>query len=309
MAQIERLSLRSERDGLELPLIAISPDGPARGIIQIAHGMCEHKERYLPFMEFLAENGYAAVIHDHRGHGEMAQKRGELGYFGADGARSLVDDLHQAATWAKRRFPGLPLYLFGHSMGSLAARVYIGAHDGEIAGLFLSGSPAYNPMAPLGLTAAKLIGLLFGERNRSKVLKAMTFGPFYRAFKEEASKCAWLSTDKAVVRAYEESPLCGFTFASNGFAALYDLMIMAYNARAKAKIPGLPTFFLSGENDPCRGGDKGFEGAVNNMLDRGYTRVGGRLYEGMRHEILQEPNRAEVMRDILEILAEWEAHP
>ncbi|NLD58136.1 MAG: alpha/beta hydrolase [Clostridiales bacterium] len=307
MSQIERLSLNSERDGLELPLLCLPPDGEIRAVVQIAHGMCEHKDRYVPFMEFLAEHGYATVIHDHRGHGEAARERNELGYFGRDGAQSLVDDVHQVTLWAKSRFPGKKIYLFGHSMGSLAARAYLLKYEGELSGVMLSGSPAYNPAAPGGKLLAQLLGLRSGGRKRSKLLKAITFGPFYRAYPDEGSKCAWLATDKEVVRAYDESPLCGFTFACNGFQSLYTLMALAYSGRVKAKNPELPIHFLSGENDPCRGGDRGFRRAVEVMLRRGYTRVGGRVYEGMRHEILNEPGKAEVYKDVIEKLNEWEA--
>ncbi|NLF28042.1 MAG: alpha/beta hydrolase [Clostridiales bacterium] len=307
MPEMERLSLESERDGLELRLLCMSPDGEIRAVVQIAHGMCEHKERYIPFMEFLAENGYASVIHDHRGHGEAARERNELGYFGKDGARALVDDVHQVTLWAKSRFPQRPVCLFGHSMGSLAARAYLLWYEGELSGAMLSGSPAYNRATPGGKLLARVLGLKSGGRKRSKLLKVITSGPFYRAFPDEGSKCSWICSDKEVVRAYDESPLCGFTFACNGFMSLYTLMALAYNARVKAKNPELPIFFLSGENDPCRGGDRGFQRAVEVMLRRGYRRVGGRVYKGMRHEILNEPGRAEVYKDVLEKLNEWGA--
>ena len=95
------LSLSSARDGLELPLLVCVPDGEARAVVQFSHGMCENKERYAPFMEFLAVHGFACAIHDHRGHGAAALQRGELGYFGEDGANALVDDLHQVTEWLR----------------------------------------------------------------------------------------------------------------------------------------------------------------------------------------------------------------
>ena len=79
MPQMEMLSLSSARDGLELPLLVCVPDGEARAVVQFSHGMCENKERYAPFMEFLAVHGFACAIHDHRGHGAAALQRGELG--------------------------------------------------------------------------------------------------------------------------------------------------------------------------------------------------------------------------------------
>ena len=299
MPHMETLSLFSERDGLELPLLVFVPDGEVRAVVQFSHGMCENKERYAPFMEFLAARGFACAISDHRGHGAEALKHGELGYFGNDGANALVDDLHQATVWLRGRFPGKRVYLFGHSMGSLAARVYAARFDGELAGLIVCGSPGWNPAAPFGRLLARFLGAFKGERKRGKFLKIITFGPFYRAFKRENSKCAWICADKAVVAAYEADPLCGFTFTYNGFEALYTLMIQCYDKRVKAGNPNLPILFISGAEDACRGGDKGFVQAVERMRGRGYARVDSRLYPGMRHEILNEAGRQAVYDDVL----------
>lgn len=300
----ETFSLNSARDGLELRALAVHPEGEARAVVQFSHGMCENKERYVPFMEYLAEGGYACVIHDHRGHGQAALERKELGYFGRDGALSLVDDMHQFTLEIRRRFPGRRIYLFAHSMGSLAARAYLPMYEGELSGVFLSGSPARNPAVGVGAALAKLLSRVQGAKKRNKLLKALSFGPFYRAFPE--SKCAWLCTNPEVVAAYEADPLCGFTFTNNGFLALFRLMERAYRTRPATSVPDLPIHFLSGEDDPCRSGDRGFEHAVSCMLKRGYQSVTGRVYPGMRHEILNEREKRAVWADVLETLGAWE---
>ena len=307
MPQMETLSLASARDGLELPLLVCVPDGDVRAVVQFSHGMCENKERYAPFMEYLASHGFACAIHDHRGHGAAALKRGELGYFGADGANALVDDVHQVTAWLRGRFPGKRIYLFGHSMGSLAARVYAGRFDGELAGLVVCGSPGWNPGAPFGRRMARVLGARSGGRARSRFLKVLTFGPFYRAFKKEQSKCAWICSDRAVVDAYEADPLCGFTFTCNGFASLYTLMEQCYGKGVKAGKPSLPILFISGAEDACRGGDKGFAQAVEMMRGRGYREVDSHLYPGMRHEILNEAGKEAVYQDVLDWLETQEA--
>ena len=307
MPQMEMLSLSSARDGLELPLLVCVPDGEARAVVQFSHGMCENKERYAPFMEFLAARGFACAIHDHRGHGAAALQRGELGYFGDDGANALVDDLHQVTEWLRGRFPGKRVYLFGHSMGSLAARVYAGRFDSELAGLVVCGSPGWNPGAPFGRLMARVLGARSGGRARSRFLKVLTFGPFYRAFKKEQSKCSWICSDRAVVAAYEADPLCGFTFTCNGFASLYTLMEQCYDGHVKAGKPELPILFISGAEDACRGGDRGFAQAVEQMRGRGYQAVDSRLYPGMRHEILNETGRQAVYDDVLSWLEKQEA--
>ena len=307
MPQLETVSLVSARDGLSLPMLLCLPDGEARAVVQFSHGMCENKERYAPFMNFLAAHGFACAISDHRGHGAEALQRGELGYFGKDGANALVDDLHQITEWLRGRFPDKRIYLFGHSMGSLAARVYAGRFDGELAGLIVCGSPGWNAGAPFGRLLARGIGALRGAKSRSKFLKALTFGPFYRAFRHEQSKCAWICSDKAVVAAYEADPLCGFTFTCNGFEALYTLMIQCYDRRVHAGAPEMPVLFISGAEDACRGGDRGFAQAVAAMRVRGYAHVDSRLYPGMRHEILNETDKLTVYADALAWLEAQEA--
>ena len=113
----------SRQDGLVLDVLALVPESP-KAIVQLAHGMCEHKERYLPFMEFLAGLGFLCVINDHRGHGKSVRGMEDLGYFYANGGPSLVKDLHQITCMIRKQYPDLPFFFFGHSMGSLAARVY-----------------------------------------------------------------------------------------------------------------------------------------------------------------------------------------
>lgn len=115
----EHFSLTSRQDGLPLDVLLTLPDDPGTlsGIVQISHGMCEHKERYLPFMEFLAARGYGAVIHDHRGHGQQALESGTLGFFGDEDGEAIVEDLYQVTCGIRARFKDVPVTLLGHSMG------------------------------------------------------------------------------------------------------------------------------------------------------------------------------------------------
>ena len=152
MSKTEMFTIPSAVDGLPLSVFVVSPeDGQPKGLVQFAHGMAEHKERYLPFMQFLADHGYACLINDHRGHGASVKSPDDLGYFYAGGAAALVADLHQLTLWFRQRYPGPKLILFGHSMGSLAVRVYRQKYDGDIDGLVVCGSPGANPAAGAGL--------------------------------------------------------------------------------------------------------------------------------------------------------------
>ena len=111
MPKTKFFKLRSEQDGLDLALMAVYPDGEVRALVQLAHGMCEHKKRYQKFMEYLAGQGCLCVINDHRGHGESVKKKDDLGYFYQNGDMALVEDLHQVSKWLKAQAPEKKLFL------------------------------------------------------------------------------------------------------------------------------------------------------------------------------------------------------
>ncbi|MGN1418111.1 MAG: alpha/beta fold hydrolase, partial [Acutalibacteraceae bacterium] len=112
-----------------------------KALFQIAHGVSEHIERYDDFARFLASNGFVVFGNDHLGHGQSANSIEELGFFAEeDGDLRLVDDMHILSIIMKKRFPELPLVLFGHSMGSLCARVYASSFPNELSALILCGT-------------------------------------------------------------------------------------------------------------------------------------------------------------------------
>ena len=209
--------IRSHFGGLSLSILACAPDDDApKAIIQLSHGMCENKERYLPFMEFLCDNGYACIIHDHRGHGESIKGAEDLGFFGEGGWEAIVGDLFTINRFAREKFPEIPIFLFGHSMGSLAVRCFAKRFDDMIDGLIICGSPSRNPATGAGLALTKIIAAIKGSRHRPKLIQQMAFGGFNKKFKDEGPN-AWLTRDRSVVQAYNESPLCGYVFTADGF--------------------------------------------------------------------------------------------
>ena len=122
--------IESEADGLDISVLAVVPDEtPYRGILQLVHGMSEYKERYLPFMEYMAKRGYVCVIHDHRGHGKSVRAMDDLGYMYGGGADAILKDIEVVNREMHQQLPDLPLILFGHSMGSLAVRAFARDHD------------------------------------------------------------------------------------------------------------------------------------------------------------------------------------
>ena len=289
----------SDYDGLPLKGIVYEPENAPKGIVQLVHGMCEHKNRYEPFMQFLAESGYVALCYDHRGHGESVLDKADLGYFGDFQGKAVVDDCVQVTKWAKATYPDLPLTLFGHSMGSMVVRCYLREHDDLIDKLVVSGSPASNPMAGVAVFLAKTIRLFRGKRHRSEMLNYLAIGMGEKAF-QKTGKGSWLTRDEAIAKAYADDEYCGFVFTVNGFENLFNLMKYTYKKRGyRLQNPALPIHFISGGDDVVLGGEKNWNTVLSFMRGVGYTEVSGTLYADMRHEILNETTKAEVYKDVL----------
>ena len=295
---MERLKINSSCDNLPLDVI-ISTCADPKGIVQIAHGMCEYKERYLDFINNLNQNGYIVIIHDHRGHGKSVLNENDLGYFYNDGASAIVEDIYLLSKYIKNRFNDLPLYLLGHSMGSLIVRNYIQKYDYEIDGLIICGSPSYNKLTKVGKVVCKLFMVVKDERYCSKLMQKMFFGAFNKRFDKQNE---WICSDRNIVDAYNQDPLCTFIFTINGFYNLLTLMQRTYQPIDYSINSELPILFISGRDDPCLINEKAFKQAVNHIKNNGYKDVNVILFDKMRHEILNEQNKQEVYNSIINFL-------
>lgn len=288
--------LNSDFDGERLSVMTVCPDEP-RFCLQITHGMAEHKKRYLPFMEYIASLGGACIVSDMRGHGETSDPK-DYGYFGENGVEATLADLHQIGLVLRQKYPGLPMILFGHSMGSLVARSYAAEHDHHLAALILSGEASNNPAVGAGLFLTRLIALFRGDRHCSSLIESLSTGAYDKAF-PEGEKFQWLSVNEENRRKYIEDPGCGFPFTLNGYDTLFSFMKRTYSPKYySVRNKKMPILFVSGEDDPVMGGKKAFGDAVRFMRDMGYRDVQSKLYPGMRHEILMENEKETVYADI-----------
>lgn len=293
----------SPHDKLRLSVLTVEPEAGMRGIVQISHGMSEYKERYLPLMEHLAARGYACIVHDHRGHGASVRSEKDLGFFYDEGEKGVIEDLRAVTAFAKERWPGAPLCLLGHSMGSLAARAYAKRYDKDIDALIVCGCPARCPAAGAGALFMRLCKVFLGGRHKGRLFDALVLGGFVRRFPDGPSPFAWVNSDEAAVKAYDDDPLCGFSFTLNGYLVLLGLMASTYTKKGWAMgNDELPILFISGEDDPCMISRERFDAAAGLMSEIGYRNVQSILYPGMRHEILNEPGKGEVYDDILSFL-------
>ncbi len=296
------VEIESRYDGLKVSTVVVSPDSGRPGaVLQIAHGMCGSKERFMPFMEFMAGNGVACIANDHRGHGGSVKSDWDLGYMYDGGAEALVDDMELVAGYAMRMFPDSPLFLLGHSMGSLAARACIRHDDEKFHGLVLCGSPSYNPVSG---PSVKLLSFLcrcgLGHRRPMAMQRAVSEW-YNRGFRSEGAN-AWTCSDPVVRKSFRETSGNNFAFTVNGLNCLSRLMQEAYvSGNWALKSPDMPVLFLSGEDDPVMGGHAGLINAAEVMGKAGYRNVSVRTYPAMRHEILNEIGKEQVWRDILQM--------
>lgn len=287
----------SPSDKLNLSVAIAEPKGKPKAVVQISHGMAEHKERYFDFMNFLAENGYVVVIHDHRGHGESVKDSRDLGNFYTENINFIVDDLHEVTKFACSKYPNLDVLLFSHSMGTLVARNYLKKYDNEIKKVVLCGPPTKNSMAGLGVAIAKCLKPFHGKNKPNKILNKMTFNSYNKGLSLENE---WICSNPETVKNYNSDNLCGFIFSTNGFINLFRLMKGAFNKKDwNVTNENLPIFVITGENDPVIQNEKKFNELCAFLKELGYKKVESKLYSGMRHELLNETDNAKVYSDVL----------
>lgn len=280
------------------------PEGERpRSIVQLIHGMSEHIERYDGFARFLASAGFAVCGHDHIGHGHSVASREQLGHMpAATGADVLVEDADTLRSIMRSALPGdLPYFMFGHSMGSFTLRVYLTRHGEGLAGAILCGTgqkPAIVSLA--GNALARGIAKLRGETARSELIHSMADGAFSRQVEGARTEFDWISADRGNVDEYMADDLNGFPFTLGGYASLTRLTLLAASLELARKVPhDLPLLFIAGAKDPVGENGRGVVAAAEMMRKAGADDVEVILYDGMRHEILNEADAEVVFDDVL----------
>jgi alpha-beta hydrolase superfamily lysophospholipase len=275
------------------------PEAAPKAIVLIAHGMAEHAGRYERVAGALNAAGYAVYAPDHRGHGRTAQDDAALGWAGPDGWNGMVADLERVAETARAEHPGIPVFVFGHSMGSTLVQRFIQLRGNDVAGAVLSGTYASIAGLPLLALVAGLLARGGGARKPSPLLKK-TFADFNKPFAPGATGFEWLSRDADEVRKYVDDPRCGFV-VSNGFVAdMARFYRELWRPASEAKIPRtLPVLIFSGEHDPVGASMAGPNALAERYRAHGMTDVTVRGYPEARHETLNETNRDEVTRDAI----------
>lgn len=272
-------STLTANDGQDIEILSW-PHAAPKAIVQIAHGMAEHSARYQHVAEALLGAGYGVFASEHRGHGRLAQEKGELGDFGKRGFQGLVDDMVSVSHHIRAAHPGAPLILLAHSMGSMAAQLYLLDHADLLHGCALSGTTAIELLDP------RVSGWTLESANAT--------------VPDARTPVDWLSRDPAVPDAYIADPLCGFPLTLESLFSIFD-------AGARTAVPAqldrmpkaLPLLLFTGDSDPVNGMLAWFDVLVDRLRKTGMRDVSTHVYGGARHEVLNETNRAEVIASLL----------
>ncbi len=274
--------------------------GKIKGIVQISHGMAEYSNRYARFALELCKNGYAVFISDHVGHGSSVSDEKMLGFFGdTDGEEYWVEDLKTLTDTIKTEYPDLPLFLLGHGMGSLIARKYTAKYGYLLDGVIYTGTSGENPALGFGIQLANVMIKQNGPHYRSELLDTIAFGAYNRKT-EKRTECDWVSRDTDEVDKFIDDPLCGYKYTVSGLKALFMTLKQVSTRRWYNSVPlSMPIFIASGTMDPIGDYSKGVNEVYKTLKKTGHKNVSLKLYEGARHEILNEINRKEVYADII----------
>ncbi|WP_246748846.1 alpha/beta fold hydrolase [Rhizobium setariae] len=270
-----------------------------KAIVLICHGLAEHAGRYRSFADFLASRGYHVFAHDHRGHGETNAPQAPLGRFAqADGARLVIEDVIAVKRHAESLYPGLPVILFGHSMGAMIAAATAEAYPQQFAALAIWNA-SLNPgiAGKVGAFLLKAERFFKGSDVPSAFGPRFTFELWAKSVDGASSDFDWLSRDSAEVAAYVADPLCGF---APSVSMWLDVLALADAAGRMENLrrlpPDLPVHIVGGGHDPATDNGKAMIWLRDRMQTLGMTAVSLTIFDEMRHETLNEIGREDAMK-------------
>ncbi len=277
-------------------------DAKYKAIVEINHGMIEYIDRYDDFAEYLAENDFLVIGHDHLGHGNSIESDQDLGYFGKHPSNLVITDMYKL----RKKFfkEDIPYFILGHSMGSYMLRKYLSIHGNDLSGAIIMGT-GYIPKVVtfIAKTIAHIEALFLGWRHRSKLLQKLSYDKYYKRYTLDGSDLnnSWLTKDKEKVKKYYSDPKSTYIFTDNGYLGLFEAVDFSCRKKNIDKIPkDLPILFVSGKDDPVGQNGKGVEKVYNLFKKQNIQDVEIKLYENDRHEILNETDNKVVYKDILD---------
>lgn len=301
MVRKEELTYKSRDRQSTIHAIKWIPEGQPVALLQIIHGMQEYIDRYDEFARYLAEKGILVMGNDHLGHGKSVTGNGTYGFFCKDDpATVLVRDAHRLKKTVQEEYPGVPVFILGHSFGSFVAREYITRYGTGIQGAIIQGT-AFMPTGTINsLTSlVNFMQVIMGTKYRSTMINNMAFKGYLKKIPNPRTKFDWLSHNEESIDKYIADPADNFVFTLNGFGTMAELLKRVQDKDKMEDIPKkLPILITSGKEDPV--GDYGE--APMKLFDiykkqLQLENVELKLYDGMRHELQQEIGREQVFAD------------
>lgn len=284
--------------------VVYEPHSTPCGYLHVVHGMTEHIDRYHRFMNDMAEAGYICFGYDALGHGNTARNDGELGFIAKKkGWQLLAKDVKVFSDSVRKEYGSLPYYLLGHSMGSFVVRTATSSVTPDK--LIIMGTAGKNPAADAGLFLIALIKLLFGEKHFSPLIDKIAFGGYNKRFGggTPTDRKPWLTCDASVRERYYADKFCTFNFT---VSAMGDLIKLIKEANSTAFYKTFPknteVLLVSGKDDPVGNYGKGVLEVSEKLCAEGISQT-CILYDGARHEILNDFTYEDVKNDILKFLS------
>jgi alpha-beta hydrolase superfamily lysophospholipase len=283
------------KNNVDIDVVKVTPKKP-KAILQIFHGMGEHKERYLDFMKFLSENNIACYAHDHPKHGKSVHDESEVGIFGPnDTWDDVYDDAYFVSRKIMKEHPGLPMYLLGHSMGSIIARGFISRYNTVHTKVIIMGTlppmSAFKAFVPLSM--ARLISIFKGKK-RSPFLAGVLNAPLIKPIENPNTEFDWITSDEKIVEKYVEDPLCGYAYNPKFYVEFIKAIVDVNKSNRISETKDIPILFVSGAVDPVGENGDGVKEVERIYNGHGYTQLTSKLFENMRHEVLNEKGKKEV---------------
>lgn len=293
----------ASRDGVtKIHAIEWNPEGKVKAVLQMCHGMVEYIDRYDAFARFLTEHGYYVVGHDHLGHGASVRSEEYHGYFHETrGNEYVIGDIHKLRVMTQKKYPDVPYFMLGHSMGSFLIRQYMELYGQNLAGVIVMGTGA-QPAVVLGFgrMLCRIIAAFKGWNYRSSLVDNMAFGSYNKRFEPSRTDKDWLTKDEKIVDEYRDHPWCTFRFTVNAYYHMFRGIQFLQNKKNIERIPkNLPLFLVAGADDPVGNFGKSVRAVSEIYKNCGIKDVELKLYETDRHEILNESDRETVYEDLL----------
>lgn len=265
-------------------------DVKPKAVLQISHGMQEHITRYTHFAEFLNSFGIVVVGNDHLGHGNTSKSASTDGFFAyKNGAKCVLNDLHKMTQIAKEKYPNLPYFLMGHSMGSFFARLYAATYPNELNGLILEGTSGKVKGTNLGLFVLDILKLFKGKKAHSTLAEKFMCGSYFKYLPNSTSKVDWVVGNPEELEKYKNNERCQIRFT---VGAYYDMVktLKKVNSKKWAKKinKDMPIILLSGAQDPVGQYGKGVCQVYCLLEKQCVKHLDLRIYSDARHEVHNE---------------------